>query len=172
MSKSRLKGIFDYPKTPGLFFDPEKKVEDRSRTQQHFAKEADINTIMKRYSKTGYLVDPTIARTRIPYFGDVSFNFDFHALQIKLIEINDRFGLMPAEIREKFENSPEKCLNWLADPANAKEAGELGLLPKIEEPQAPEPPKMAILAPASQTTNAAPTTNNLSTNPAANPEVK
>lgn len=146
MLRLRFSGRFDYPRQPGLFCDAE-KPSGKSRTQQHFRKEADINTIMQKYAKTGYLIDPSIARTRQPIFADVSMNVDYHSLQLQLLSINERFAAMPAELRERFENSPEKCLDWLADPANAKEAWELGLLPPIVEPKPDLPPNTVITDP-------------------------
>lgn len=154
MLRLRFSGRFDYPRQPALFCDQE-KPSGKSRTQQHFRKEADINTIMQRYAKTGYLVDPSIARTRQPIFADVSTGMDYHALQLQLLDINTRFSAMPAELRERFDNSPEKCLNWLADPANAKEAGELGLLPPIVEPKPDLPPNTVITDPEPSVTDKA-----------------
>jgi len=146
MQRLRISGRFIYPKVGGFNCEAE-KPEGKSRTQQHFRKEADINTIMSRYAKTGYLVDPTIARTRKPIFADVSMNLDYHSLQIQLLDINNRFAMMPSELREKFDNDPEKCVNWLADPANAEEAGNLGLLPRVEKPVPDLPPNTVITDP-------------------------
>lgn len=127
---TKIKNRFAQEKTPGIDFDPKKK-ESKSKTQQQFAKDADINTIWKRYQKTGLLVDPLTLKTRRPQFGDFSQLGDYQTVKNLVIDIEKRFMTLPSQLRARFENDPSVLLEWLADPANRKEAGELGLMEKL-----------------------------------------
>lgn len=100
------------------------------RTQQHFRKEANINEILKKFKKSGLLTDPRNVPTVPPQYGDFTGVVDFQTAQNKLIAVKRYFDSLPAEIRKKFENSPEKLVYWITNPENAKEAREIGLLPR------------------------------------------
>lgn len=101
--------------------------EKEGRTQQHFAKECDINHVMKRYAKTGVLVDPSIVRRRSPMFGDYAKMGDYHQICIQILGIQKEFQKLPAAVREKFKNDPGELIPWLANPQNREEAIKLGL---------------------------------------------
>ena len=45
-----------------------------------------------------------------------------------IIQAQDQFASLPANIRDRFANSPEKYLAFLADSANKEEAVKLGLV--------------------------------------------
>lgn len=104
-----------------------------SRTQQHFAKSANINNIMKKYRTSGLLTDPSIIPTRKPMFGDFSNVGSFMEAQNLIIEVNNYFNSLPADVRMKFNNNIRELEAFIADPANAKEAQELGLFGKAEK---------------------------------------
>lgn len=90
---------------------------------QSDAAEVNINNIIKRAEKTGYLPE---FRGQ-PFYGDVSeFNGLADAFQ-KVQESKDLFMTVPANVRERFENDPIKYVEFLADPANLDEAVKLGL---------------------------------------------
>ena len=56
---------------------PSLSVEfDESMTQQHFRDECDINSIIRRYQKTGFLVDPLTPGTAEPMYGDFAAEQD------------------------------------------------------------------------------------------------
>lgn len=101
----------------------------RSRTKQSFAREADINNIMMRASKTGLLVDPSVVSNRRPNFGDFSDVVDFQSIVNRIRSVEGAFMMLSAKIRSKFDNDAGKLLDFVADPVNAKEAVDLGLLP-------------------------------------------
>lgn len=111
-----------------LVFNPD-DPSSRSRTKQSFAKEADINNIMMRASKTGLLVDPSVVSNRRPNFGDFSDVGDFQSIVNRIRSVEGAFMMLSAKIRSKFDNDAGKLLDFVADPVNAKEAQELGLLP-------------------------------------------
>ena len=102
-----------------------KGARSKSRTQQHFKDEVNINTIMRKARRSGVL----------PYKGDKESHFqdltgctDYLEAQNRVIEIKQKFSELPANIRNKFKNEPDAILKYLQDPKNADEARELGLL--------------------------------------------
>lgn len=102
----------------------------RSKTAQSFAKEANINTIISKYRKTGILVDPVTAVARTPFYGDFTSSDDYFALQSKLTLVKEDFERLPGAIRSRFHQNVGEMLDFVANPANLKEACEMGLLPK------------------------------------------
>ena len=121
----RLRGKCD-----PLVFD-KKDEESRSMTHQSFAKDADINTIMARYAVSGVLVDPlNVDSGRVARFGDFSDLTDYATLVSRINQAQEDFMTLPSLVRARFDNSVENLLNWAADPANVREAVELGVLPK------------------------------------------
>lgn len=97
-----------------------------SMTQQHFKDECNINNIIARYEKTGFLTDPSRPATRKPQFGDFTSVLDYMAAQNQIIEAQDMFDSLPATMRKRFENDPQQLLAFLEDPANTSEAIDLG----------------------------------------------
>lgn len=112
-----------------LIFDP-KNPKSVSRTQQQFKKEADINTIMHRFAKTGVLGDPL--RQNKPYFGDISDIGDFQQMQEKVMQAKETFAQLPAVLRRRFNDDPQKVVEFISNPANNKECMELGLTKPVE----------------------------------------
>jgi phage internal scaffolding protein len=113
-----------------------------SRTQQHFKDECDIDRILKKYSTTGFLVDP-LAPRREPLFGDFSESMSFMEAQTRIARVREAFDSLPSQIRDRFANDPHRLLAWCEDPANQKEAIELGLIPppkKVEPVPVPVNP--------------------------------
>jgi len=102
----------------------------KSRTHQSFAKDADINNIMMKYQKTGVLGDPSVSSKRVPRWGDFSDIYDFTTQMNRLKAAEADFLTLPSTTREKFNHSVSACLDFIADPANVREAVDLGLLPK------------------------------------------
>jgi len=123
---------FVRPKVSVLVF------KGKGRTQQQFKKDADINNIMKKYRKTGLLMDPNVVPTRKPMFGDF-VGFDFVSMFNKIKDINAAFDRLPAKTREFFDNNPSALLDFMADDKNNEKAVELGLKDKSVLP-APEKP--------------------------------
>lgn len=104
--------------------------DEPSMTQQHYANEVNINDIMRKYSQTGYLTDPTKQARREAMFGaSVDQNMSYHDMQIKMQEIDDEFMQIPAHIRKYFKNDPMELMKFLADPENRVAAQKLGLIP-------------------------------------------
>lgn len=96
---------------------------DPSLTQQHFAEECDINTIVDRFMRTGVMPDTVV----VPQYGDYSDVMDFQTAQNAIRQASENFFAMPAAIRARFQNSPQVFLEFFGDPANQDEAIRLGL---------------------------------------------
>lgn len=117
-----------------VYTDPELAP---SLTQQQFAKECDINVIVKQNAETGLI---SHVNSRPAQFADLGDGMDYQAHQNYLIEADAAFMGLPAEVRARFDNNPAKLLDFLQDDKNVDEARELGLLnPLPETPPAPAP---------------------------------
>lgn len=99
------------------------EILDPSMTKQSFKDDSDINNIMNKYQRTGAL----------DYVNKSSPNFGF-ATSLDLREsleiintANEMFNSLPSSIRKKFENDPEKFLDFAQNPDNASEMAEMGL---------------------------------------------
>lgn len=121
-------GLFNLPPDSPLVCD------DKSRTQQQFKDEADINWIVKRYADTPGFVDPTIPVTRQPVYGDFSDCPSFQEHQDKLNNIVNIFDSFPSEIRAKFDNNPAVFAEFASDVKNLDTLADIGLIdrPKNE----------------------------------------
>lgn len=104
------------------------KCEDKSLTQQQFAEESDINYIADRYGLTGQL--PQVLT--LPEYADYNGIFDFQSAQNAVINAKQEFLTLPAKIRSRFDNNPQRLLEFLANPENREEAEFLGLTTKKE----------------------------------------
>nr|QJB19263.1 MAG: internal scaffolding protein [Microvirus sp.] len=138
MGHKRISNRFRYEGDYSMKFDKDSN-EGRSKTCQSFAKEANVNTIVAKYRKTGILVDPLTAAERQPYYGDFSSSSDYFALESRLAAVKSDFARLPGHIRQKFHGNVAEMLDFVVDPANVKEAVELGLLPVSSLPPAPAP---------------------------------
>lgn len=100
---------------------------EKSRTKQCFQSECDINTILKKYRKTGLL-------EHVNRFGgdysDVSGVGDYQQSLNQVMLAQDMFESLPADIRTKFGNDPGRFLDFVEDPQNEEELIELGLKPR------------------------------------------
>lgn len=106
--------------------------KDPSLTQQSFAAEADINTIVDRFMKSGVL--PQAAT--MPQYVDYEGVFDFQSAMNVVRSADENFARLDARVRARFQNSPQAFLEFFADPANAVEADRLGLtLPNRGAPE-------------------------------------
>lgn len=109
---------------------------DESLAQQQFKEESDINTIVERFGLNGELpVQPVM-----PQYGDFSGVNDFQSAMNAVLKAQADFMELPAKVRSRFDNDPQKLLEFVADDANIEEARVLGLIkPQVEALQ--EPPK-------------------------------
>lgn len=118
------------------------RCEDDSLTQQQFKDEADINTIVDRFMKSGVLPTPV----NMPQYVDYEGVFDFQTAMNAVRQADENFMRMDAKIRARFNNSPQEFLQFFADPANTEEAIRLGLA----VPQAVAETKVSAAEPTSK----------------------
>jgi len=99
------------------------KCEDDSLTQQQFKDEADINTIVDRFMKSGVMPTPV----NMPQYVDYEGVFDFQSAMNAVRQADENFMRMDAKVRARFNNSPQEFLEFFANPENTDEAIRLGL---------------------------------------------
>lgn len=141
---------FERERVP-IFFD------GVSRTKQSFVEQCDINTIMKKFLKTGIVEH--VERVNGQY-GDFVGALEYHEAYNAVIAADQAFKLLPAELRNRFKNDVPAFLAFVHDPANEAEMIELGLLEPVArrlpeaaegsspEGQAPQPPASVEAPPA------------------------
>lgn len=112
---------------------------DPSLAQQQFLEESDINTIVERFGLNGEL--PEVVR--VPQYGDFDQVRDFQSAMNAVRQAEEAFMELPAKVRARFENDPQRLLEFVSDQANRAEAQVLGLLkepvsvPDVVKPDAP-----------------------------------
>lgn len=97
---------------------------DDSLTVQSDAKDADINTIMARYQKTGQL--PALGR--LPSYGDFDVVNDFRSALELVRQGEAEFMRLPAAVRADFGNDPAAFSEFASNPANHEELLDMGIL--------------------------------------------
>lgn len=122
-----------------------------SRAKQSFRDECDINSIMRRFEKTGVLEHVSKHGGR---YGDFIGAPEYHEACNRVLEADAMFQELPAKVRKRFSNDPADFLAFMADPENQEEARQLGLLKPLqtasEAPVAPPAPTGAPGGPAKQ----------------------
>lgn len=132
--KQIVRGYMDYD-TDARSNETALECKDVSLAVQSQADEADINTIVRNFGLTGKVPE----NPRVPSFGDFSEVFDYQSAMNAIIEVNSGFMELPAEVRARFDNDPQKLLLFADNPANLEEMRKLGLAkPKIDMPVIPE----------------------------------
>lgn len=114
---------FDLEKNPG-------------RTHQSQRDECDINKMMAKYQRGGDL--PNFSG--LASFGDFADAPDYHTAFNQIRQAGEAFLRLPVDLRSRFENKPERLIEFLADPGNDAESRDLGLRPPYEEKIVPTPP--------------------------------
>jgi phage internal scaffolding protein len=104
---------------------------EKTRTRPEFAAECDINNIVKRYRVTGLM--PQI--TQQPMVGDFSELPTYQEALNTVIRAREGFSALPSDVRERFQNDPERFLEFVHDPENLEELIEMGLAER--KPQDP-----------------------------------
>lgn len=103
--------------------------DDPHLTEQHHAKDLDLNNIIKRYGiKDGSI--PPAALLPAGLFGDFTNSVDLRDALDRSAAAADKFNRLPAELRAQFNNDPVFMFEWVSNPANIDEAVTLGLLNK------------------------------------------
>lgn len=108
------------------------ECKDPSMAQQQFLEESDINTIVERFQLNGEMPASVV----VPQYGDYTQVTDFQSAMNAVLEAQAGFMQLPAKVRSRFDNDPQKLLEFLADDSNAVEARVLGLLKPLPVPDA------------------------------------
>ena len=117
----KFKTIYNYKSPKGIV------NKSASMTQAQFQDECDINKIMDRYFRTGCLSDP-LNQMKPGTYGDFTAMGDYMENMNKIVQAREMFDALPARVRERFGNNPGAMIDFVMNPANQKEAIELGLL--------------------------------------------
>lgn len=98
--------------------------EDESLAIQSAEEESNINTIVRRFGITGELPN----QLRMPQSGDFTNLPDFHTAMNLVRQAQEEFLRVPADIRARFGNDPQKFMQFFEDESNRDEAIKLGLV--------------------------------------------
>ncbi|AXH76202.1 MAG: internal scaffolding protein [Microviridae sp.] len=101
-----------------------------TRTQQQFRDECDINVILERFGVTGQLPLVTVQ----PMAGDFTGIDDYKSAVDTVMAAEENFMALPAKVREKFGQDPNKFVDFCLDPANIEAVREMGLAPRPPQP--------------------------------------
>lgn len=104
---------------------------DASKTQQHQAEEADINTIMRKFGITGRV--PVVPLP--PTFGDFDIGVSDYQSALHLINAaNASFAGLSADVRKEFDNDPGRFVEFCSDPKNIDQMRKWGLALPSKDP--------------------------------------
>lgn len=109
-------------------------------TNQADAEQTDINLLVKRFGLTGEM--PVIQRLPIneDFVGTLTYKDALNAI----IEADNVFMELPAEVRQRFNHDAAAFLDFTSDPKNLDELRKMGLAPPAPPVPAPEPPKETV----------------------------
>lgn len=112
-----------------------------SLTHQSMAPECDINSIMRKYERTGVLEH---RNTFEGQYGDFTNVTDYHESMNQVIAADEMFQTLPAKIRRRFHNDPGAFLEYASDPDNQDDLIKMGLATRAPDPvlDNPEPPPL------------------------------
>lgn len=100
-----------------------------SVTQQQFAKECDINYIVKRAQRTGVV---PVAPVELVY--GIDDGMSFQDRMNNLAAVKEYFGSLPSEMRLKWRNDVAAFCEWMSNEGNMDEAVKLGLVVRDGKP--------------------------------------
>lgn len=106
--------------------------DEPSMTDQSFAEEVDINTIVRRFGVTGEFPGGVV----MPVYAHFEETFDFHSSMMRVRQAEAEFMKLPAELRSRFGNDPGALIEFLEVPENRPEAERLGIV--VAKAPAPE----------------------------------
>lgn len=110
-------------------------------TEQSHKAECDINQIIKRHGVD--MIERTARLRQTEYrFDDVTGN-DFQEAMEKVVKAEGEFLKLPSKVRDKFDNSPAKFLDYIQNPDNVDGMRELGLVKP--EPETPPPVQVMVV---------------------------
>ena len=107
----------------------------KTRTQQNFKEQCDINRIVKQFAGTGELQQRQGTPLSAEEFVGV---MDYHTAMNAVRRGDEAFMALDARTRERFDNDPGAFVDFCLDPSNLEELRKMGLaIPAAELPVAP-----------------------------------
>jgi len=100
------------------------ECQDESLAIQSAKDETDINTIVRKFGLTGELPNDI----KMPQTGDFTNIPDFHTAMNIIRVTQEEFLRVPAEVRARFNNDPQRFMEFVEDDSNRDEARKMGLL--------------------------------------------
>jgi len=105
------------------------KCTQKTKTQQQFKDDADINNIINRHRSSGIL--PQMIQSNAVY-GDFTDEFNYQESLNTVLFAQEQFDNLPSNVRKRFRNEPAEFLAFCNDPNNLNEMYSLGLAIKPE----------------------------------------
>lgn len=115
-------------------------ISDESLTQTQHSKGANINNVVKRYTRTGKYKTGFGDSSVVPQFGVWESGADFFEQNCRVAKVKSEFAQLPAHVRQAYRNNPVHCLDFMnklnmqvfdvAMQQNMKIAVEQGLIGK------------------------------------------
>lgn len=106
-----------------------KMVKDAEREQ------ADINSIIAKWIKTGSTVQPGVHAK----YGDFTGVVDFHEAVNRVKEAEESFLRLPIAVKRACDQDPGKFLDLVYSAETREELEELGLVTEMAPADAPQP---------------------------------
>lgn len=127
--------------------DPDTGEVLPSMTKQSEMDACDIHNVLKQFSPAGLqqAIAESAARGQ---FAEVPDSLDYQEALNTVIAAETAFSALPAKVRERFNNSPERFLAFMGNPDNQDEMVALGLATDTRPPPPPPPPPPPVAAPA------------------------
>lgn len=91
--------------------------------QQQFKEDCDINSIMRRFQKTGAIDHVSKYQPTYGFASPQTYHDSMNVITYAQSMFND----LPSSVRDEFSNNPQAFLEFVQDPANADRARELGI---------------------------------------------
>lgn len=120
-----------YPRVQVDFPEP-------SQTQQHFKDDTDINIILKNNPDVTQI--QYVNNSSQPSYGDFSDVGEYRDALDRVLEAEESFAELPAEVRDRFKNDPAEFLDFVLNPDNGDELVKMGLAEKRIVETAPSEP--------------------------------
>lgn len=136
-----IRSLFNYDRD-AVSVDSGLVCEDESLALQSAKEESDINTIVRKFGLTGELPNDL----KMPQSGDFTDVPDFHTAMNIVRTAQEEFLRVPADIRARFNNDPQRLMSFLEDSSNRDEARKLGFL--ADPVKVPEPMRVQVVAPS------------------------
>lgn len=111
--------------------------EGETLTQQQYKDQCDVNKIMGKYIN-GAVINHVNTRTGV-YADITSLPVDYLDAMNTIVQAQQSFDQLPAELRLKFNNDPGQMISFLKDESKIKESIELGLRTVMKNPDYVEP---------------------------------